>query len=72
MLFDKFTVRLLLLANRKVMAPLTRSRATPRHTPDALVARYFGQRATTTAVHAQDGRSKRSHRRASLCAKEQA
>ena len=38
MLFDKFPVRSLQLANHMVMAPLTRSRATPHHTPNALMA----------------------------------
>jgi len=45
MLFDKFSERSLQLANRIVMAPMTRSRATPGHTPDALMATYYGQRA---------------------------
>ncbi len=37
MLFDIFATRSLQLANRMVMAPLTRSRATPQHTPNALM-----------------------------------
>lgn len=38
------------LANRIVMAPMTRSRATPAHTPDALMATYYGQRATAGLI----------------------
>ena len=50
MLFDKFSARSLALANRMVMAPMTRSRATPAHTPDALMATYYGQRATAGLI----------------------
>jgi len=50
MLFDKFSARSLHLANRMVMAPLTRSRATPQHTPNALMATYYGQRATAGLI----------------------
>jgi N-ethylmaleimide reductase len=50
MLFDKFSARSLQLANRMVMAPMTRSRATPQHTPDALMATYYGQRATAGLI----------------------
>ena len=50
MLFDTFSVRSLHLANRMVMAPMTRSRATPAHTPDALMATYYGQRATAGLI----------------------
>ena len=35
----------LALANRLVMAPLTRARAGTRHVPNALMAEYYGQRA---------------------------
>jgi N-ethylmaleimide reductase len=45
MLFKSITVRSLKLSNRLVMAPMTRCRATPQHTPDALMAVYYGQRA---------------------------
>ena len=38
MLFDTFSARSLHLANRMVMAPMTRSRATPDHTPAPLMA----------------------------------
>lgn len=50
MLFDKFSARSLHLANRMVMAPMTRNRATPAHTPDALMATYYGQRATAGLI----------------------
>ncbi|HYN78937.1 MAG TPA: alkene reductase [Lamprocystis sp. (in: g-proteobacteria)] len=50
MLFEQFSSRSLQLANRVVMAPMTRSRATPAHTPDALMATYYGQRATAGLI----------------------
>ncbi len=50
MLFDPFTARSLQLTNRMVMAPLTRSRATPAHTPNALMATYYGQRASAGLI----------------------
>jgi N-ethylmaleimide reductase len=50
MLFDHFSARSLSLANRVVMAPMTRSRATPEHTPNALMATYYGQRATAGLI----------------------
>ncbi len=50
MLFDKFSARSLQLTNRMVMAPLTRSRATPAHTPNALMATYYGQRASAGLI----------------------
>ena len=46
MLFDQFSARSRQLTDRMVMAPLTRSRAPPQHTPNALMAAYGGQRAT--------------------------
>jgi len=49
-LFDTFSARSLHLANRMVMAPMTRNRATPEHTPDALMATYYGQRATAGLI----------------------
>ncbi len=42
MLFDTYAARSLTLANRMVRAPMTRNRATPEHTPDALMATYYG------------------------------
>jgi N-ethylmaleimide reductase len=53
MLFDRFSARSLHLANHVVMAPMTRSRATPQHTPDALMATYYGQRATAGLIIAE-------------------
>lgn len=50
MLFDTFSARSLHLTNRLVMAPMTRNRATPQHTPDALMATYYGQRATAGLI----------------------
>jgi N-ethylmaleimide reductase len=50
MLFEPFSARSMHLANRMVMAPLTRSRATPEHTPNALMATYYGQRATAGLI----------------------
>lgn len=50
MLFDTFSARSLHLANHMVMAPMTRSRATPEHTPDELMATYYGQRATAGLI----------------------
>jgi N-ethylmaleimide reductase len=50
MLFDSHTARSLHLANRMVMAPMTRSRATPEHLPTALMATYYGQRATAGLI----------------------
>ena len=50
MLLDTFSARSLHLANRVVMAPLTRSRATPEHTPTALMATYYGQRASAGLI----------------------
>jgi N-ethylmaleimide reductase len=50
MLFESFAARSLQLSNRMVMAPMTRSRATPGHTPDALMAKYYGQRATAGLI----------------------
>ena len=45
MLFDKFPLRSVELANRVVMSPLTRSRAVDNNTPNALMATYYAQRA---------------------------
>ena len=50
MLFDSFSARSLHLTNHMVMAPLTRSRATPEHTPNALMAGYYAQRATAGLI----------------------
>jgi N-ethylmaleimide reductase len=45
MLFQAFSSPTLNLKNRVVMAPLTRSRAVERNTPNALMAEYYAQRA---------------------------
>jgi len=50
MLFDKFSARRLQLANHMVMAPMTRNRATAAHTPNALMATYYGQRASAGLI----------------------
>ena len=50
MLFEPYLARSLQLANRMVMAPMTRSRATQAHTPDALMAQYYGQRASAGLI----------------------
>jgi N-ethylmaleimide reductase len=50
MLFDPFTARSLSLSNRLVMAPLTRSRAVESNLPNALMAEYYGQRATAGLI----------------------
>ena len=52
MLFDTFSARSLQLANRMVMAPMTRSRATPQHTPVALMATHSSTPAATTTATA--------------------
>jgi N-ethylmaleimide reductase len=50
MLFEPFQARNLLLGNRIVMAPLTRSRAVDANTPNALMAEYYGQRASAGLI----------------------
>jgi N-ethylmaleimide reductase len=50
MLFEPLVSPSLQLANRAVMAPMTRSRAVDANTPDALMAEYYGQRATAGLV----------------------
>ncbi|WP_088285741.1 alkene reductase [Ideonella sp. A 288] len=50
MLFDPVLVRSLPLANRTVMAPMTRSRAVDHNTPNALMAEYYGQRASAGLI----------------------
>jgi N-ethylmaleimide reductase len=46
MLFSPVHLPSLQLRNRIVMAPMTRSRAVTNNTPNALMAEYYGQRAT--------------------------
>lgn len=50
MLFESFTARKLQLANRTVMAPMTRSRAVERNMPNVLMAEYYGQRASAGLI----------------------
>jgi len=50
MLFDPYSLRSLPLANRTVMNPMTRSRAVQAATPNALMATYYGQRATAGLI----------------------
>lgn len=50
MLFDTYSLRGLTLANRIVMAPMTRSRASADHVPNALMAIYYGQRASAGLI----------------------
>ena len=50
MLFDPLATASIQLANRTVMAPMTRSRAVDANTPNALMAEYYGQRATAGLI----------------------
>jgi N-ethylmaleimide reductase len=50
MLFDAFTTRSLVFKNRAVMAPMTRSRAVGANTANALMAEYYGQRASAGLI----------------------
>ena len=50
MLFDSLNTPSLQLANRVVMAPMTRSRAVDANTPNALMAEYYGQRASAGLI----------------------
>lgn len=50
MLFEPVTIASLKLANRIVMAPMTRSRAADSNTPNALMAEYYGQRASAGLI----------------------
>jgi N-ethylmaleimide reductase len=50
MLFDPLATPGFDLANRTVMAPMTRSRAVDANTPNALMATYYGQRASAGLV----------------------
>ncbi len=53
MLFEPLTARSIRLANRTVMAPMTRSRADDTNTPGALMAEYYGQRASAGLIIAE-------------------
>jgi len=50
MLFESFDLGGIRLTNRTVMAPMTRSRCAHHSAPDALVATYYGQRATAGLI----------------------
>lgn len=50
MLFEPFALRSIPLANRVVMAPMTRSRAVDANTPNALMAAYYAQRASAGLI----------------------
>ena len=50
MLFEPFLARSLQLSNRMVMSPMTRSRAVEASTPNALMAEYYGQRASAGLI----------------------
>jgi N-ethylmaleimide reductase len=50
MLFEPLLAASLQLANRTVMAPMTRSRALDANTPNALMAEYYAQRATAGLI----------------------
>jgi len=50
MLFESFDLGGIRLANRTVMAPMTRSRCSQNNAPDALVAKYYAQRATAGLI----------------------
>jgi N-ethylmaleimide reductase len=49
-LFSAFALGEIPLANRIVMAPMTRCRATAAHVPTGLMAEYYGQRATAGLI----------------------
>ena len=50
MLFDSLATPTIQFANRAVMAPMTRSRAVGANTPNALMAEYYGQRASAGLI----------------------
>lgn len=50
MLFEPLSTPTLQLTNRIVMAPMTRSRAVHANTPNALMADYYGQRASAGLI----------------------
>ncbi|WP_445147291.1 alkene reductase [Dyella sp. Tek66A03] len=53
MLFEPLVTASIQLANRVVMAPMTRSRAVEANTPNALMAEYYGQRASAGLIIAE-------------------
>src|SRR4051812_40783215 len=50
MLLEPFSTRSLVLKNRMVMSPMTRSRAVDANNPNALMAEYYGQRASAGLI----------------------
>lgn len=50
LLFDRYNLGGVELNNRIVMAPMTRSRAVENNTPNALMAKYYGQRASAGLI----------------------
>jgi N-ethylmaleimide reductase len=50
MLFDPLVTKSLQLKNRMVMSPMTRNRAVDANTPNAMMAEYYGQRATAGMI----------------------
>ncbi len=50
MLFDTYTARHLVLKNRVVMSPMTRSRAITANTPNDLMREYYAQRASAGLI----------------------
>ncbi len=50
MLFTPLKVGALTLANRILMAPLTRCRADLAHNPNDLMSEYYGQRASAGLI----------------------
>ena len=50
LLFDRYSLGGTELVNRVVMAPMTRSRALDHNTPNALMAEYYGQRASAGLI----------------------
>lgn len=50
MLLDTFAIPVLQLQNRTVMSPMTRNRAVEANTPNALMAEYYGQRASAGLI----------------------
>jgi N-ethylmaleimide reductase len=50
MLFDSYDLGGTALANRAVMAPMTRNRAVQGNTPNALMAQYYAQRAAAGLI----------------------
>jgi len=50
MLFEPLVTPSIQLANRAVMAPMTRNRAVDANTPNALMAEYYGQRASAGLI----------------------